>query len=51
MFFVGRKTTAQFQLTTPLDCCCNCGTGGDIDLVFLIPARVLKVEAASPRHP
>ncbi len=33
MFFVGRKTTAQLQLTTPLDCCCNCGAAGDIDLV------------------
>jgi hypothetical protein len=33
MFFVGRKTTAQLQLTTPLDRCCNCGKQGEIELV------------------
>ncbi|RZI83347.1 MAG: hypothetical protein EOP38_12955 [Rubrivivax sp.] len=32
MFFIGRKTTAELQLTTPLDQCCNCGAKGDIDL-------------------
>ena len=33
MFFVGRKTTAQLQLTTPLDCCSSCGATGEIELV------------------
>lgn len=33
MFFIGRKTTAELQLTTPLDYCCNCGAKGEIELV------------------
>lgn len=33
MFFIGRKTTGELQLTTPLDYCCNCGTKGEIELV------------------
>lgn len=33
MFFIGRKTTAELQLTTPLECCCNCGARGEVDLV------------------
>ena len=33
MFFAGQVTTAQLQLTTPLDCCCNCGAKRQIELV------------------
>lgn len=33
MFFIGRKTTAELQLTTPLEHCCNCGAKGEVDLV------------------
>jgi len=33
MFFIGRKTTAELQLTTPLSQCCNCGAAGEVDLV------------------
>lgn len=33
MFFVGRKTTAELELITPLDFCCNCGAEGEMDLV------------------
>jgi hypothetical protein len=33
MFFVARRTTAQLAFTKPLDCCCNCGSTGHVDLV------------------
>jgi hypothetical protein len=33
MFFIGRKTTAELQLTTPLEQCCNCGAKGEVELV------------------
>lgn len=33
MFFVGQKTTAQLQLTTPLTHCCNCGSNQSLSLV------------------
>jgi hypothetical protein len=33
MFFAGLRTSAELSLTTPLDFCCNCGSGKRMDLV------------------
>ena len=33
MVFVAVRTSADLSLTTPLDCCCNCGKRGPIELV------------------
>ena len=33
MLFIARRTSAELELTKPLEFCCNCGADGDVDLV------------------
>jgi hypothetical protein len=57
MIFYGHRTTAQLELTKPLDCCCNCGGASDVELVetplqqtrfFLVYGTELELRDAFP---